>query len=128
MIRIINSIDETFNIRECENLYNKNRRYIGDLCNFQDIISNSHFYSFYKNKTLLGCIYITLENNKLFLSGFSIRKNHQNNINAINKILTFYNCPIWSKTKNLTAILLLKKCGFEYQFTLDNIKYFKKER
>lgn len=127
-MRIVTSIDSDFNFFECRNLYNINSEYMNNNCSFEDIVYNSHFYSFYEGKKLLGCIYIDKEEDgKLFLNGFSIRKNHKKNIEAINRVVKFYNCAIFAKTKNRTAEFLLKKCGFELFKTDENkIKYLKR--
>lgn len=127
-MKIVTPMDNDFDFEGCKALYDEYSKYMGNLCNFDEIVSNSHFYSFYeKNKRLLGCIYINSEGGKLFLSGFSVRKNHYKNIDAVKKVLTFYNCPMYAKTKNLSAVLLLKKCGFKIIKTDKNMKYLKKE-
>ena len=128
-MKIVTPLDKDFDFEECQNLYNEFSQYMGNLCNFDEIVLNSHFYSFYEEgKGLIGCIYINSEDNKLFLSGFSVRKNHLKNIEAIKKILTFYNCPLYAKTKNLAALIVLKKCGFEIIKTDNDMKYLKKEK
>lgn len=128
-MRIVTPLDKDFDFHECEKLYDEFSKYMGNLCSFGEIVSKSHFYSFYEeDKGLIGCIYISSEDNKLFLSGFSVRKNHKKNIEAVNKILTFYNCPMYAKTKNLSALIVLKKCGFEVIKTNNGMKYLKKEK
>ena len=127
-MKIIIPSDKEFNYRECEKLYLTNEKFMGNHCDFMDIVYNSHFYSFYENKELVGCIYVVDENNKLYLNGFSVRKNHLFNIKAVSTVVSFYNCPIFAKTKNRTAEILLKKCGFTLIKTnLNGMKYLKKE-
>lgn len=127
-MRIVTPLDTDFNFEECEILYNKISPDMNNNCSFKDIIFNSHFFSFYEKNILLGCIYVTSEGGKLYLNGYSIRKNHKKNIKAIKKITAFYNCSIFAKTKNRTAEFLLKKCGF-YHIETDNngVKHYKKE-
>ena len=127
-MRILIPKDVNFNFRECESLYNKNSLFLGNSCNFKDLVYNSHFFAFYDEEKLVGCVYVTKEEDKLFLNGFSIRKNHKFNIEAVKKIVSFYTCPIYAKTKHKTAEFLLKKCGFSLIKTdSDGIKYLKKE-
>ena len=126
---ILTPKNEKFDYKICEKLYNKISKFMGNECKFNDLIENTHFYSFYDSDKFAGCIYIVYEDEKLFLNGFSIRKNHKFNIAAVKKVLTFYNCDIYSKTKNKTAQFLLKKCGFELiNIDSDGIKYYKKEK
>ena len=121
--------DEKFDLQKCKNLYNEVEQLMNNSCSFYDIVYNSHFYSFYKNSKLAGCIYVTEENKKLFLNGFSVKKNHKFNIEAVNKVLSFYNCSMYAKTKNRTAQILLVKCGFKLIYTNSNgIKFYKKEK
>ena len=128
-MKIFTPLDNEFDYKTCENLYNKISKFMGNKCCFKDLIDNTHFYSFYDGEKFSGCIYIVSEDEKLFLNGFSIRKNHQFNIKAVKKVLSFYNCDIYSKTKNKTARFLLKKCGFNFIKTDSNgIKYYKKEK
>ena len=127
-MRMVTSIDSDFNYKECETLYKSVKTQMGNHCEFKKIVENSHFYSFYKGNLLAGCIYITSEDGKLFLSGFSVRKNHLKNIEAVKKVVSFYNCSIWAKTKHRSAEIILKKCGFKLIKTDANkIKYLKKE-
>lgn len=128
-MRILIQTDDDFNYRECEVLYNENCRFMHNSCSFKDIVYNSHFYSFYKNDILVGCVYVVNEDGKLFLNGFSKRKNHKFNIEAVKKVLSFYNCEIYAKTVNKTAKFLLKKCGFVLIFISDEgVMFFKKEK
>ena len=126
-MKIVTALDKNFEYKKCEELYLKNEKFMNNTCSFKSIVQNSHFYSFYSNKILLGCIYVTCENGKLFINGFSVRKNFKNNKNAINQVIKFYNCPIYAKTKNKTAIFLLKNCGFVLWKEQAEIKYLKKE-
>ena len=126
-MNIITSADSEFNYEECEALYNKLSEFMNNTCGFKDIVLNSHFYSFYEKERLLGCIYMNCENGDLFLNGFSVRKNHLKNMEAIKTVCSFYSCPVFAKTKNRTAEIVLKKCGFKLIKTDRNVKYLKKE-
>ena len=128
-MKILTPLDKNFDYKICKKLYNKISKFMGNECSFDDLIQKTHFYSFYDGEKFAGCIYVVFEGGKLFLNGFSIRKNHKFNIGAVKKVLTFYNCDIYSKTKNKTAQFLLKKCGFELIKTdSDGMKYYKKEK
>ena len=128
-MKILIPNDKDFNYYQCEILYKKIKKYMNNDCSFSEIVKNSHFYSFYDDENnFIGCIYVSKEGEKLYLNGFSKRKAHQFNIEAVKKVLTFYNCAIFAKTKNRTAEILLKKCGFKLLFvTASGIKYLKKE-
>ena len=127
-MRMVTSIDSDFNYQECETLYNNVKDQMDNHCEFKNIVENSHFYSFYNGNLLAGCIYISSEDGKLFLSGFSVRKNHLKNIKAIKRVISFYNCPIYAKTKHRNAEIVLKKCGFKLiKIDENKIKYLKKE-
>ena len=128
-MKILTPQDKNFDYKTCKKLYVKISKFMGNECSFDYLVKNTHFYSFYDNDKFAGCIYVVFEEDKLFLNGFSIRKNHQFNIEAVKKISSFYNCDIYSKTKNKTAQFLLKKCGFKFIKSYSNgIKYFKKEK
>lgn len=128
-MKILIPSDDDFDYRKCESLYNQNIELMNNYCSFEDIIRNSHFYAFYKGKELISCAYVTDEGGKLFLSGFSKRKNHLFNVNVIKKILSFYNCEIYAKTKNKTAEFFLRKCGFIFiKKDKSQVKYYKKEK
>ena len=128
-MKIVTPLDKEFDFKQCEKLYNEVIELMGNECSFLDLVLNSHFFSYYEEEKLVGCIYVNEENGKLFLSGFSVRKNHKFNIGAVKKAVQFYNCDIFSKTKNRTAEILLKKCGFKLIKTdLDGMKYLKKEK
>ena len=128
-MKIVIPNDKNFDYKLCENLYNKISKFMGNDCCFKDLVDKTHFYSFYDEEKFAGCIYVVLENNKLFINGFSVRKNHKFNIEAVKRVLTFYNCDLYAKTKNKTAQFLLKKCGFTLIKTDSNgMKYYKKEK
>ena len=128
-MRILTPQDKNFDYKICEKLYKKVAYLMGNKCDFSDLVSKTHFYSFYDGLKFLGCAYVVSEDIRRFLNGFSVRKNHEFNMDAVKKILSFYNCDIYSKTKNRTAQFLLKKCGFDLIMTdSDGMKYYKKEK
>lgn len=105
LIRLYDSIDNS-NLPELQKILN-----LKDFC-----------FCFYDEKTekLLGCIYLEDKEGKTFLSGFSIRKNYKNVLEAITTICEhFKDEDIYSETPFKHAKYVLKKCGFtEYK---DNI-------
>ena len=78
--------DKNFEFTKCKELYELNQSLINDDVSFEDIANNTFFYSFYKDKTLIGCIYLYYKFSKLFLNGFSQRKYFLFNISALKKI------------------------------------------
>ena len=128
-MKIVTPLDNDFNFTECKKLYLENEKYMNNICCFEDLINKSHFFSFYKNGELAACIYMVSENDKVYINGYSVRKNHLFNMQAVKRICSFYSTPIFAKTKNKTAEVLLKKCGFKLLKTDSNgIKHLKKER
>ena len=105
LIRLYDSIDNS-NLPELQKILN-----LKDFC-----------FCFYEEETdrLLGCIYLEDKEGKTFLSGFSIRKNYKNVLEAITTICEhFKDENIYSETPFKHAKYVLKKCGFtEYK---DNI-------
>ena len=77
MIRVLIPNDADF--RKYENqlktMYEENQEKITDTNSFNFIRDNTLFYTFLANEKILGAIYYFLENNKLYLNAFGIRKN-----------------------------------------------------
>lgn len=83
-------------------------------------------FCFYDEKShkLVGCIYLENDNGKTCLSGFSIRKNYKNVIEAINFISNaFRQIDLYSMTDKPNARIVLSRCGFR---KIDKETYFRK--
>ena len=105
--------DKKFNFKECKKMFNEVRGLVGDKDSFRNIVDNHHFFSFYKDNKLLGCIYVYDKDNKLFLNGFAGRHHHAENMEAMKKDLSWYNCDIYAFSKRKTAIFCLYELGFK---------------
>lgn len=105
--------DSDFDFYSCKKLYKKCQKLIGDDASFKQIIQNTFFYSFYDDKTLVGCIYLYEKNKKLFLNGFATRKFYEIKKNALLKIFEWFDCDIYAESIRKPAIYMLYQCGFE---------------
>lgn len=105
--------DKDFDFYACRKLYKKYQKLVGDDASFNKIIKNAFFYSFYDNKTLVGCIYIYKKKKKLYINGFAIRKFYEIKYQALNKIFDWFDCDIYAESIRKPAIYMLYQCGFE---------------
>ncbi len=112
-MKVIVPSDDEFDFYACRKMYLKNKKSIGDDASFNFIIQNTFFYSFYDNKTLVGCIYLYQKREKLFMNGFAKRGFHKFNLEAVQKILNWFSCDIYAESFKKTAILVLLRCGFK---------------
>ena len=94
-------------------LYDKNQEKITDTNTFEFIIENTLFYVFLYKKRIIGAIYYFLDNKKLFLNGFAIRKNFYINLYCLKWSTTWFNCPIYAEAQNRASALCLLRCGFK---------------
>lgn len=102
-----------FNYEECKALYDKCKRQIGSEDGFNEVLQDTHFYSFYEDGKFIGCIYFYLIDGKVYVNAFAGRHTHAINLDCFKKSLTFYNCDIYAKSIRKTAILCLLRCGFK---------------
>lgn len=112
-MKVIVPSDNEFDFYACRKLYLKNKKSIGDDASFNFIIQNTFFYSFYDDRTLVGCIYLYQKREKLFMNGFAKRGFHKFNLEAVQKILNWFSCDIYAESFKKTAILVLLRCGFK---------------
>ena len=112
-------IKRPFDKKAISDLYNERPEELEDI-SLDYILSDklnalNQIYCFYTDdlSVLLGVIFFTEQDNKLFLSGFSVRKNLKNIIIALKIIINAYKCDIYSETKSKAAVRVLKMVGFE---------------
>ena len=108
-------IDHCRDIEEFKRLYDS-RPLDDGLYSFEHILNNPHLYCLYDEITGVLKAYIFInadENNNLFLSGASVRKNLPDNINAIIKVCNAYPCDMYAETDKRTADVVLRKAGFK---------------
>lgn len=82
------------------------------------IINNPHIYCFYQDNVLMGCIFFTQEEEKLFIHGFSKPKLYKDVIDSIKIVCNHYKEDIYCRTRIKSAIYALLKAGFK---KIDNI-------
>lgn len=111
-------IDNIRNKREFKRLYKecggqlKNKK-LPQILTLFDLKSAFAFYDEVDN-TLCGCIYVETIDNKVFLSGFSRRKNYKDNIRAVEVVCDYLKQDVYSRTPYKEAALVLKKAGFKH--------------
>ena len=83
----------------------------------ENILRNwDYHFCFYDENTnkLVGCIYIEEDEGKTCLSGFSIKKNYNNVIEAIKWVSDFMRKDdLYSHTTEKCAKIVLLRCGFK---------------
>ncbi len=124
-MKVLIPLDSEFNYMECKNLYNRYQKLIGDIEDFDRILTSTLFYSFISNENkFIGCLYFYKIGGRLFVNGFSNRKCHLQNIECLNMTEKWFDCDIWAKTKHKTAKFCLLQAGFK---KVDNELYVKKK-
>ena len=85
MIRALIPSEADFKLYEnqLKLLYEQNQEKICDTNSFEFIRDNTLFYMFLSNNKLIGAIYYFMENGRLFLNGFSKRKNFEKNLKCV---------------------------------------------
>lgn len=113
-LRVLIPTDPEFNIykKELQILYKKNQDKIKDTNSFSFLTKYTLFYSFLFNREVLGAIYFFMEDSRLFLNAFSIRKRHIENLIALKLSLTWFNCDIYAEAQNKASAFCLLKSGF----------------
>lgn len=116
-------IDHIRDLEEFKKLYES--RPMPSQYGFDWLVNNPHLFCFYNELTgaLEGYITIQLEDNELTLSGASVKKNFQNNVDAVKKVCNAFKQDIYAYTSLKHAALVLKKAGFE---KLHNDKYIRR--
>ena len=61
----------------------------------------------------IGCIYYYEKEGKLFVNAFANRHTHEINIKCLKMSFDWFNCDIYAKSHQKTAIYCLYKCGFK---------------
>ena len=105
--------DINFKYDECKILYEKNKSVMNEDSNFDEVISNTFFYTFYDGNKFSFCAYFFDIDGKLWVNAFGIRKNYEFNKACFKKALGWFNCDIWAKSTVKPAIYGLLACGFK---------------
>lgn len=115
MLRVLIPSDAEFKKHEAfvQDLYIKSQEKICDPNSFSFIRDNTFFYLFLFNDTPFGAVYYFIDDGKLFLNGFSIRKNYLQNVNALLLSTTWFSCDIYAEAQNRASAFCLLRCGFK---------------
>lgn len=115
MLEVITPLEPDFLLykNSVRNLYIQNQEKICDPNSFEFIINKTLFYLFVKNKRIIGAIYYFLDNEKLFLNGFSERKTFNENIEALKLSTTWFKSNIYAEAQNRASALCLLRAGFK---------------
>lgn len=115
MIIVKTPLDKDFNYAECEELFEENRDKIQEVRSFDEVLKTSMFYSFYiwKNAELIGCIYYTEKQGKLFVTVFAKRHHRELNLECFKESLTWFKKDIYAEAIHKTSRIGALQCGFE---------------
>ena len=114
MIRVLIPKDAEFVLyeKELKDLYEKNQDKICDTNTFEFIRDNTFFYMFLSDKKLIGAVYYFMDNDKLYLNGFSVRKSYYENLECLKLSTEWFNTDIYAEAQNRASAHCLLKCGF----------------
>lgn len=113
MITVKIPYEKDFNYKQCKKMYKKYQKEVEDDTNFNDVINNTYFYSFYENGKHIGCIYYYVKDDKLYVNAFANRHTHITNIKCLKATFDWFKGDIYAQTKHKAAIYCLYKCGFK---------------
>lgn len=115
MLEVFTPLDSKFQKYEAsiKRLYEKNQKKICDPNSFSFIKKNTLFYLFVLDGTVIGAIYYFMDNDKLFLNGFAVPKNHIINMYCLFLSTTWFTRTIYAEAQNRASALCLLRCGFK---------------
>lgn len=105
--------DNLFSYDEAKTMWEKCKENLENSGDFENIVKNTHFYSFYVDKKLIGCIWFCLKDGEVFINAFADRNTHELNLKCLKTALGFYNCDIYAESIQKPAIYCILKCGFK---------------
>ena len=98
---------------QAKELYEKNQQKINDPNSYEFVRDNTLFYIFVQNGTFIGAIYYFMEDDKLYLNGYALPKNHYANMQCLRLSITWFKPPIYAEAQNRASALCLLRCGFK---------------
>lgn len=113
---------------EARKMYEENQDKLEDFADFDDTIRNTLFFAFTgDNNELLGLIYYyMLEDGLTYVNGVAGKKHHLTNLRGLKWTLGGFDCDIYARSKQKSAILCLLRLGFkkvkENLYKLERIK------
>lgn len=80
-----------------------------------ELNAKNQIYCFYTDDLtrLLGVIFFTEKKEGFYINGFSVPKNLDNIIIALNTVINFMDCDLYANTASKPAVKVLKLVGFE---------------
>ena len=115
MIRVIIPLDEEYqNWRdECKKLYQSVQDKINDVNSYDFVEHNTLLYVFVDESGLIGVTYFFLDDEKLFMNGFSKRKKYPLNVECIKISSSFFKSSVYAEVQNRASAFCLLKAGFK---------------
>ena len=75
--------------------------------------NNTIFYLFLSDKKFICVIYYFIDDGKLFLNAFSIRKSFTDNLSCLSLSTKFFATDIYAEAQNRASALCLLRSGFK---------------
>ena len=115
MIRVLIPNDADFQLYETQlkTLYIESQERLCDTNSFEFVRDNTFFYLFLLDDFPIGAIYYFVDDGKLFLNGFAIRKNLEVNLYCLKLSTTWFSCSIYAEAQNKASAFCLLRCGFK---------------
>lgn len=115
MVRVL--IPRDIDFKKYENqlrvLYEKNQDKICDENSFEFIRDNTLLYMFLSDNKVIGGIYYFIDNGRLFLNGFAVRKNLLENLHCLKLSTTWFSSDIYAEAQNRASAFCLLRSGFK---------------
>lgn len=110
MVVLINAESPFFDKETARELFEANKKLIEDQRGFESYLTR-WFFNIYERGRFIGCIFCYHLDGKDWVGGFSKRKTHWQNLEALNKVKTCF--PVlYAETRQKSAAFILRKAGF----------------
>lgn len=105
--------DKNFEFERCKKMYEQYTPRVKDDASFEEVVSNTFFYSFYNEDNITLCVYFYEIDGKLWVNGYGLRNKHLFNKKCFKESLTWFNCDVWANTQFKEVAWALLRCGFK---------------
>lgn len=105
--------DKNFEFERCKKMYEQYTPRVKDDASFEEVVSNTFFYSFYDEDNITLCVYFYEIDGKLWVNGYGLRNKHLFNKECFKESLTWFNCDVWANTQYKEVAWALLRCGFK---------------
>lgn len=110
MVVLINPESPFFDKEAARELFELNRDKLEDQRGFESYLT-CWFFNIYERGAFIGCIFCYHQDGKDWVGGFTKRKTHRQNLEALNKVKSCF--PVlYAETRQKAAELILKKADF----------------